>query len=153
MSEMKINLKGWHAAIAIVVVLGLAGIRIMTFQDKSNDVNLMNDLERQIKSYYMPRETSRLLLATESGDMKEMAESAESLATTKAKIESVQISSPLLQFSTPMEVVVKVVYAMHEGTQSRDRETFYFLYHHDPIAKTWTWQRKTSATKYYLNFL
>lgn len=153
MSQLKINLKGWHAAIAIVVVVVLVGVRLITFQDKSNDMNLVHDLERQIKSYTMPKEVSRLQSATASGDLEEMAESAESIASSRLNIESVRISSPLLQLSTPMDVVVKVVYSIREGEKTRDRETMYFLYSHGPIGQRWTYQRKTSRLQYYMNFL
>ncbi|MGA1843334.1 MAG: hypothetical protein ACMUIS_02090 [bacterium] len=77
---------------------------------------------------------------------------AESVTGAKPMIESVQISSPLLDFSTPMDVVVKVVYSLAEGPKTRDRKTVYYLYRHGTIGNTWSYQYETTAVRYYLNF-
>ncbi|MGA1796560.1 MAG: hypothetical protein ACMUIL_11950 [bacterium] len=146
------KLKGWQAAVVLAVLVGLVGIRFMTFQDKTDDENLMRDLEMQLKSDYLPEETERLRAAVDSGDMDRISKVAESVTGAKPKIESVQISSPLLDFSTPRDVVVRVVYSLAEGTRTRDRKMLYFLYSHGSIGNTWSYQYETTAVRYYLNF-
>jgi hypothetical protein len=152
MSQVNFKLKGWQAVFALVVLVGLVGVRFMTFRDKTDDKNLMRNLERQIMSDYMPKETERLLEAVDSGDRDKISKVAESVTGTKPKIESVQVSSPLLDFSTPKDVVVKVVYSLAEGSKTRDRKTLYFLYNHGAIGNIWSYRYKTTAVRYYLNF-
>ena len=153
MPKANMKLRGWHAVLALAVLVGLVGIRFITFQDKTDDENLMRDLEMQIKSDYLPEETERLRAAVDSGDRDRISKVAESVTGAKPMIESVQISSPLLDFSTPMDVVVKVVYSLSEGSETRDRKTLYFLYRHSVIGNTWSYQYETTATSFYLNFI
>lgn len=149
---MNIKLGGWQAAVAIVVLVVLAGIRFVTFQDKMNDRNLMESLKTQIVSDYLPAETARLQAAANSGDSNRISEVAESVTGAQPKIESVKISGPLPGFSTSEDVVVKVTYYLSEGSKSRDRKTLYLLYRHGSVGNTWSYRHKTTALKYYLNF-
>ncbi len=152
MSQANIKLKGWQAVLALIVLVGLGGVRFVTFQDKTDDKNLMRNLETQIKCDYMPKETAKMQAAVDSGNRNKISEAALSVTTAKPKIDSVQISAPLLDFSTSKDVVVKVVYSMTEGSKTRDRETLYFLYRHNALGNTWSYQYKTTAISYYLNF-
>ncbi len=152
MSQANIKLSGWQAVLALVVLAVLVGVRFMTFQDKTDDRELMQNLETQIISDYLPKETERLRVAVDSGDRDRISKVADSVTGAKPKIESVQISSPLLDFSTPKDVVVKVVYSLAEGSKSRDRKTLYFLYRHGAIGNTWSYQYETTSMRYYLNF-
>jgi hypothetical protein len=149
---MNIKLGGWQAALAILVLVVLAGLRFMAFQDKTNDGKLMDSLKTQIVSDYLPSETAKLQEATNSGDSNRISEVAESVTGAKPKIESVKISAPLFGFSTSGDVLVKVVYSLSEGSKSRDRKTLYLLYSHGAIGNTWSYKHKTTALKYYLNF-
>jgi hypothetical protein len=149
---MNIKLGGWHAIVAIVVLVVLVGIRFMTFQDKMNDKNLVDSLKTQIVSDYFPAETERLKEAVNSGDNNRISEVAESVTGAKPKIESAKISAPLLSFSTSEDVVVKVTYSLSEGSRTRDRKTLYLLYRHGAVGNTWSYQYKTTALRYYLNF-
>ncbi len=149
---MNIKLGGWQAVVAIIVLVVLAGIRFVTFQDKMNDRNLMESLKIQIVSDYLPAEAAKLQEATNSGDSDRISEAAESVTGTQPKIESVKISAPLLNFSTSGDVVVKVTYYLSEGSKSRDRKTLYLLYSHGSVGNTWSYRHKTTAVKYYLNF-
>lgn len=153
MAQLNIHLKGWQIAVALIVLAGLAGFRLITFQDKTGDTNLMRDLERQIVSDYFPRETERLRTAVNSGDNRKISEVTESVTNAKTKIEAVQISSPLFSASTSENVVVRVVYSLAEGSETRDRKTLYFLYKHGAIGNTWSYQYKTTAIRYYMNFI
>ena len=152
MSQVNIKLKGWQAGLALVVLLGLVAVRFKTFQDKMNDNDLMRSLETQIVSDYLPKETARLREAVDSGDTSRISQVAGSVTGARPKIESVQISSPLLDFSIPKEVVVKVVYSLADGSKTRDRKTLYFLYRYGAIGNTWSYQHETTAMRYYLNF-
>ena len=152
MSQVNINLKGWPAVLAIVVLVGMVGVRFMTFQDKTDDQKLMRNLEIQIMADYMPKETARLRAAMDSGDTNKISEIAQAVIGAEPKIESVQISSPLLDFSTLKDVVVKVVYSLSEESETRDSETLYLRYRHSAISNTWNYQSKTTAMSYYLNF-
>lgn len=153
MSQASINFKGWQAVLAIVVLAGLVGIRFMTFQDKTDDKDLMRDLQTQLVSDYLPKETERLREAVESGDKNRISNVAESVTEAKLKIESVKISAPLLEFSTAKDVVVKVVYSLAEGSKTRGRKTLYFLYRKGVIGNPWSYQYQTTALRYYLNFI
>ena len=153
MPQVNFKSKGWLAVLALVVLAVFVGFRFMTFQDKSDDQNLVRNLETQILCDYLPRETDRLKEAVDSGDRDRISKVADSVTGAKPKIESVQISSPLLDFSTSREVVVKVVYSLAQGAQTRDRKTLYFLYRYGAMGNTWSCQYQTSAMSYYLNFM
>ena len=152
MSQVNIKLKGWQAVLALIVLIGLAAVRFVTFQDKTDDNDLMRSLETQIMSDYLPKETARLREAVDSGDQSRISQVAESVTGARPQIESVQVSAPLLDLSTPKDVVVKVVYSLAEGSKTRDRKTLYFLYRYGAIGNTWSYQHETTAMRYYLNF-
>jgi hypothetical protein len=63
----------------------------------------------------------------------------------------VKVSAPLLDFSSPRDVVVKVVYSLSDGDRRRDRKTLYYLYRHG-LGNTWSYQYETTSIAYYLNF-
>lgn len=153
MAQLNIHLKGWQIVVALFVLAGLAGFRLISFQDKTGDANLMRDLERQIISDYFPGETERLRAAVDSGYNSKITEVTESITHAKPKIESVRISSPLFSMSTSENVVVRIVYSLAEGTKTRDRKTLYFLYKHGAIGNTWSYQHKTTAIRFYMNFI
>lgn len=115
MSEYTMKLKGWHALIGVLVVIGLVGLRLMTFSDKTADTALMEALEVQLMSEYYPDLAARLQTAYETGEKEKVEEAAASVTTTTLNIESVQVSAPLLVFSTSKEVVVKVRYALEDA--------------------------------------
>jgi len=150
---MNIHLKGWQIVAALIVLAGLAGFRLITFQDKTGDLNLMRDLERQIISDYFPGEADRLREAVNSGDSNKISDVTDSITNAKPKIESARISSPLFSVSTTEDVVVKVVYSLTEGTKTRDRKTLYLLYKHGAIGNTWSQQHKTTAIRFYMNLI
>ena len=68
MAEMNIKLKGWQAVVALVVLVGLLGLRFMTFRDRMDDATLVRELETQIMLGYMPDVLDRLEQAMDSGD-------------------------------------------------------------------------------------
>jgi hypothetical protein len=153
MSEYTMQFKRWHALVAVVVVLGLVGIRLLTFSDKRNDAELMQALEVQLMSDYYPDLAERLQTAYDAGDEDTLEQVAASVTSTKAEIESVRISSPLLDFSSPKDVVVKVQYALQDDAGAREERTRYYLFRHGGLGNTWSYQYETGAVSYYLNFL
>ena len=153
MSEYKIKLTGWKAIAVVVVLIGIFGIRLMTFNDKRDDESLMKKIELQLMTDYFPDDVEELKAAYESGDMDEVAEVAESITSTTLNIESVQASYPLFDFSTPKKVVVKVKYSLDDASGTREQGTNYYLFKHSSLGNIWEYKYDTSVVSYYLNFL
>ena len=60
MSEYKIKLTGWKAIAVVVVVIGVFGVRLMTFNDEKDDNALMRQIELQLMTDYLPNDAGRL---------------------------------------------------------------------------------------------
>ena len=58
----------------------------------------------------------------------------------------------LLSFSSPRDVVVKVVYARSEAFETRDRKTLYYLVHPRVVDNTWQHRYESNVLIYCLNF-
>jgi hypothetical protein len=153
MSELKVEFKGWQAIIVIVVLIGGVGARFMTLNDKKDDKALMKALEVQLMSDYYPDMTDKLKAAVDSGDTDEISNAAESVTTTRVSIDSVEASYPLLDFSTPKDVVVKVTYSLNDASGIYQTKTIYYLFRYGGLLNIWQYQYQTNAIKYYLNFL
>lgn len=152
MSEIQMKLTGWKAIAAIVVVLCIVGVRLMTFNDKMDDSDLVQKLEFEIMTNYFPNDVEHLKSAYESGDIDETARAVETIATSKINFESIKASSPLLTFSTNKEVVIKVTYSLDDSSGNRIKETKYYLFKHGSIGNVWQYRYETSAISYFLNF-
>lgn len=152
MAQLNIHLKGWYAALAVFVIIGLVVFRFLSFQDKIDDKNLMKLIETQIVSEYFPEEVARLQASVDSDDRDLMAQTVKSVTGARPVIESVKISAPLLSFSSSRDVVVKVVYSLSEGSDTRDRKTVYYLVRHGVIGNTWQHRYESNVLSYYLNF-
>lgn len=152
MPEYSMKLSGWHVIIAAGVLIAVAAGRFMTLSDKTDDKNLMKSLETQLVSDYFPDDVERLKAAWESGDKDAVTEVANSVTTTKVKIESVQASYPLLSLSTSKDVVVKVTYSLLDESGPRGRKTNYYLYSHGAVGNTWSYRYETSSARFYLSF-
>ena len=50
MSEYKFQLTGWQAIVALMVLIGIFGIRLMTFNDLTDDQTLMEKIELRLVS-------------------------------------------------------------------------------------------------------
>ena len=153
MSEFNIKVTGWKAIAAVVVVIGIFGVRLMTFSDKKDDNALMRKIELQLMTDYFPDDVEKLKAVYEAGDVDEVERVAKSITTTRLNIESVQASSPLFDFSTPKDVVVKVRYSLQDASGTRERGTNYYLFKHGALGNSWQYKYQTSAVFYYLNFL
>ena len=117
------------------------------------DTALMQALEVQLMSEYYPDLAARLKSALESGDSEKISKTVESVTTAQLHIDSVKASSPLFNFSSTRNVVVKVTYSLIDAANTTKTETLYYLYSHGGLLNAWSYQYETSALKFYLNFL
>ena len=88
-----------------------------------------------------------------SGDADKISIAAKSVTTTQLSIDSVKVSYPLFDFSTPKDVVVKVTYSLNDASGTYQTKTVYYLFKHGGLFNVWQYQYKTGAISYYLNFL
>lgn len=153
MAELKAEFKGWQAVVVVVILIGIVGARFMSLDDKKNDKDLMKALEVQLMSEYYPDVVDRLKAAADSGDADEISMAAESITTTRVSVDSVKVSYPLFEFSTPRDVVVKVVYSLKDSSGTYQTQTNYYLFRQGGLLNTWQYRYQTNAMKYYLNFL
>ena len=153
MSELRFEFKGWQAVVVILVLIGVVGARFLTLDDQKGDRALMKALEMQLMSDYFPDMAAKLKAAVDSGDTAEISDTAESVTTTRISIDSVRASYPLLDFSTPKDVVVKVIYSLNDASATYQTKTNYYLFRHGGLLNAWQYQYQTNAIKYYLNFL
>ena len=153
MSELNIKLTGWKAAVAIVVLIGIFGVRLMTFSDLRDDEDLMKKIELQLLTDYFPDDVETLKAAMETGDTDEIEEVANSITSTTLNVESVEASYPLFKFSSPKKVVVKVTYSLDDDSGTRETATNFYLFKHGSLGNIWTYKHETTAVSYYLNFI
>lgn len=152
MSEVKFQLKGWHALIAIPIIIIVVIIRLATFDDLSTNEALMNDLRLRLTSEYFPDDVEKLKEVMKTGSKDEISKVANSITSTKLNFESIKGSSPLLSFSSNQNVIVKVTYSVTDDTTTRDKATVYYYYKHGSVVNTWQYQNYSNSIGYYLNF-
>ena len=152
MSEYKFQLTGWQAIVALMVLIGIFGIRLMTFNDLTDDQTLMEKIELRLVSDYFPDDVEKLKVAYESGDTDEFDELVQSVTSTTLNIESVQASYPLFKFSSTKKVVVKVTYSLDDDSGTRERGTNYYLFKRGSLGNIWSYKREATVVSYYLNF-
>lgn len=153
MSEYKFQLTGWQAIVALVILIGIFGIRLMTFSDLRDDENLVEKIELQLIADYFPDDVENLKAAYESGDTDEFDELVQSVTSTTLNIETVQASYPLFKFSSSKKVVVKVSYSLDDDSGTRAKGTNYYLFKHGSIGNSWSYKREATVVSYYLNFV
>ncbi len=125
----------------------------MTFNDMKDDDDLIQELQIQLVSDYLPNDAEKLRVAIESGDKNNIAMIAESVTSAKLNVESVKVSSPLFQFSSPKDVVVRVTYSLNDSSGSRDKRTVYYLFKHGGTFNPWQYKYESSKIRYYFNFM
>ncbi|MGD8797356.1 MAG: hypothetical protein PVJ44_02500 [Desulfobacterales bacterium] len=153
MSEYKFQLTGWQAIVAIVVLIGIFGIRLMTFSDLRDDETLVKKIELQLIADYFPDDVENLKAAYESGETDGFDRLAQSVTSTTLNIESIKASYPLFKFTSSKKVVVKVTYSLDDDSGIRDKGTNYYLFRHGSIGNSWSYKREASVVSYYLNFI
>jgi hypothetical protein len=153
MSEYKFQFSGWQAIVALLVLIGIFGLRLITFSDLSNDETLVKKIELRLMSDYFPDDVENLKAAYESGDTDEFDELVQSVTSTTLNIESLQASYPLFTFSGPKKVVVKVTYSLDDDSGTRETGTNYYLFKHGSLGNSWSYKREATVVSYYLNFV
>ena len=150
MSELKIQLTGWQAIIALVVFIGVIVIRLMTLSDMRDDKDLMKQIDTLLMDEYSPYVAEKMRDAVDKGEKDEIENAANSVTTTKVNIVSVQASYPIFKFSLPKDVVIKVVFSLDDATETGEKRTIYYLFKRGVFG--WQYQYITSSLSYYLNF-
>lgn len=151
--KQQVQLTGWKAVAAVVVVIALFGVRLMTFSDQRNNTELMSKLEVHVTSNYLTDQVSQLEQALRSGDPGVQAQGIDSVLSSRVTYHEVMTSYPLFEFSSSKEVVVKVVYSLDDQFGSGPKTTQYFLFNYGGLTDSWSYQRESSELSFYLNFL
>jgi hypothetical protein len=150
MSGLKIQLTGWQAIVVVVVLVGVVAVRFMTLSDMRNDKDLVKHIDILLMDEYSPHVAGKLRAAYDTGDKTEIEKSVKSVTSTKVNIVSVQASYPVLDFSTPKDVVIKVVFSLDDANETGEKRTIYYLFRHGVVG--WQYQYITTSLSYYLNF-
>ncbi len=153
MPEVNFELSGGKAVLAIIAVVIVIIIRLVSLGGEEDDKELIDKLQMELTSYYYPNEVERLKAAMASGDKDELDRVAKSVTSTKLKIDSVQTSYALFDFSSPKKVIVKVSYSLVDDTSVHDQQVKYFKFEYGGIANKWRYEYESSKAGYYLNFL
>lgn len=153
MAEMDIKLKGWHAVVGIVLVIVVVVAKLTTLKDATDDAVLMRALKSDVQIRDRSAEVEKLKSAVKAHDDRAVAKTLKSMQTDKIKIESVQLSAPLLSFATDEKVIVKVVYSQKDSSGGDAAITEYYRFRRSAIGKAWRYVRKSDVVSYYLNFL
>lgn len=151
MSEYKTKLSGWQAIVVVVVLIGVVAARFMTLDDMRNDKGLMKHIDTLLMDEYSPYVAGKVRAAYDTGDKDKIEESVKSVTSTKVNIVSVQASYPIFDFSTPKDVVIKVVFSLDDVTETGEKRTIYYLFKHRTLG--WQYQYITTSLNYYLNFV
>ncbi len=151
--QQQIQLSGWKAIAAVVILITVVVVRLTTFSDQRGNTALMQKLEVQVASDYLPGQVDRLRQALQSGDRDIQAAGAEAVLSSEITYHAVQTAWPLFDFSSSKEVVVRVEYSLDDRFGAGPVTTKYFLFRYGGLADSWSYQREVSALKFYMNFL
>jgi hypothetical protein len=147
MSELKIQLSGWQAIVAIVILIGVIAVRFTTINDMRGDDDLMQRVNALLMDEYAPHVAGKMRDVYDAGHTNKI----DSVISTKVNIMAVQASYPVFKFSMPKEVVIKVVFSLDSATESGEERTIYYLFKHGVFG--WQYQYITTSFSYYLNFM
>jgi hypothetical protein len=156
MPEPKITMKlsGWHALVAIAVIVLFLGARIATMDNMENNRKLMKEVELQLMTEYFPDDVNEMKSLFESGDMDKFSQKAKSAISTKINVKSVKASYSIFDFSTKdRTVVVKVAYSLDDAYGTRKEETKYYLFEHKPMINGWRCLGEAFKWSYYSHFI
>lgn len=151
MAEIKFQLRGWQVILLLLVLSGVVGLRVITLDDMQADKDLMQRIETLLMDEYSPYVAEKMRAAVSTGDEAKIEASVKSVTSTKVTLISVQASYPLLKFSLPRDVVIKVVFSLDDAEVRGEEKTIYYLFKHGVFG--WQYQYITSSIRYYLNFL
>ena len=151
MSEVNIKLGGWQAIVVIVAFLGVIALRLATLSDQKDDQDLMKHIHTQLLMEYAPHVAEKLRSALDAGDKGRVEEAVESVTSTRVNVRSVRASYPVFDFSTPRDVVIKVVFSLDDASGSGEERTVYYLFRQGAFG--WQFRHETTAMRYYSNFI
>lgn len=153
MTTQEIKLTGWKAVVALVAIAGLIGYRFISQRDLTDNAELMQKIEMELKTLYVPDQVAEMKAAQEAGDMKKLEELAKVSTTTKLTLLSLQASEPMFDFSSPKDVVVKVTYTLEDATKAPEEFTRYYMFEVNHMTNRWRLRYSSSKLRYYMNFL
>lgn len=149
---MKFKLTGWSAVLVIVVVAGLFGYRVMTFQNLESNEDLVQEVRMLLQTEYLPDDVRNMEKLYASGKTEELGEAVESLTTTTINIYSISAGFPPFNFdSKSRRVVTRVEYSIADASGVRQEGTKYYSFEHYPIGNSWQRGYEVSAISYYLS--
>jgi len=149
MAEKTIKLTGVNAIIASVILLAVVLVRLATI-GQNTDEELLRVLDVQLMSKFYPNQVARMKAALEQTDLEAIEADASSIIEAKVKILAVQTSYPIMVFSYPRKVIVKVKYDLDD--QSGDKIQYY-RFKEGVVGSQWLYQYESNVISYYLNFL
>jgi hypothetical protein len=153
MSKYELQFKGWQAIATLLIVLLLFGVRLLTFSDKKEDKELMKEVKLQLLMSYFPKDVDKLKAVYEAGDNDGITRVVNSMTTTEMNIDSLQISSPPLDFSTPKTIIVKASYSLNDASGTRETGTKFYRFRHGSFGNIWQYEYDSNVVSYYLNFI
>jgi len=147
----KINLKGWHAVVGIVVLGLFIGYRFTTL-DKVVDEKVLKTIENEIKLDFTRTTLPLLKRAIDSEDQNEVDEESEKILRHRIEIESVSASRSLFSITSYPDAVFRVKYSVVVDDETLDEGVRYMDFENGMISG-WRYYRDVSKISYYLNLL
>lgn len=141
------RLNGGPAVVALVVILGLVGYRVVTLGETDDPV-----LEEAVRAELMIRQSQRTGQELDRLDDADIDEAAVRSLAARADPEGIEVhslgkSAPLLDGSGG-DVVVRVEYSLPGGPRVEE----YWVFEH-PSPRVWRYRRQTSELWYWLNLI
>lgn len=116
----------------------------------TGDEELMQRIDTLLMDEYSPYVADKMRTAFDAGDASKIKATADSVTSTRVNIIAVKASYPILSFSLPKDVVVKVVFSLDDASETGEQRTIYYLFKRGVFG--WQYQYITSSVSYYLNF-
>ena len=150
--KVTFDLTGWKAIVFLILLVGFLGYRVTSYSDRTDDKQLVEEVEGVLMSIHYPRLYEKVRDAY-MNDKSGKTDAVKTALSTKMNIETLQVSYPLFQFQSNKKVVVKVCYSMDDDSGTSEKGTVYYLFHHSSLMDHWSYQYTTTAVSYYLNFI
>lgn len=154
MSELKLELTGKTAIIAIAVGVALVGYRVATIGQPSDDPELERRVRTLLMSEAYPAGADAARTALESGDDAAMERVIGAMSEGGVTLHSIEVSEPLTAFGPGQrEAVVKVSYTLTTGDRAGEPLELYYLFEHTPLSGHWSYRHETSSFRYITNLM
>lgn len=149
MPEKTIKLTGLNAIIASAILLAVLFVRLTSI-GQNTDEKLLNALDFQLMSEFYPNQVARMKAALEQTDLAAIEGDVSSILKARIGILAVQTSYPVMDFSFPKNVIVKVTYNFDDESGNKIK---YYRFKEGIIGSKWLYQCESNVISYYLNFL